>query len=89
MEPGFEHKVLSEENGIITEIGCDGVVSRWSWEGHSTQQFIRFPVENRENYFIGKLMPVVFRLPILIPARCDDSFANSYPIMGFFPIISS
>lgn len=49
LEPGFAHKILSEENGIITEIGGDGVVSRWSREGHSTRQFVSFPVKSRED----------------------------------------
>ena len=48
--PGFEHKVISEENGIITEQGGDGVISRWSRTGHSTRQFVRFPVQNREDF---------------------------------------
>jgi uroporphyrinogen decarboxylase len=48
--PGFEYKVLSEENGVVTEIGWDGVTSRWSRNGHSTRQFIRFPVETREDF---------------------------------------
>jgi uroporphyrinogen-III decarboxylase len=48
--PGFEHKVISEESGIITEQGGDGVVSRWSRTGHSTRQFVHFPVQNREDF---------------------------------------
>ena len=54
MCPGFERKVLSEENGIITEIGRDGVVFRWSKTGHSTRQFVRFPVENKEDFLMLK-----------------------------------
>lgn len=50
MYPGFSHRVLSEENGIITEMGVDGVIFRWSKEGHSTRQFVKFPVENREDF---------------------------------------
>ena len=48
--PGFEHKVISEENGIITEQGGDGVISRWSRGGHSTRQFVRFPVQDRNDF---------------------------------------
>lgn len=48
--PDFEHKVISEENGIITEQGGDGVISRWSRTGHSTRQFVQFPVQNREDF---------------------------------------
>lgn len=48
--PGFEPRVLSDENGVVTEIGGDGVTSRWSREGHSTRQFIRFPVETRADF---------------------------------------
>lgn len=48
--PGFEHKVISEEDGIITEQGGDGVISRWSRTGNSTRQFVRFPVQNRADF---------------------------------------
>lgn len=48
--PGFEHKAFSEENGIITEQGGDGVISRWSRTGHSTRQFVKFPVQSREDF---------------------------------------
>ncbi len=48
--PGFEYKVLSKENGVVTEIGWDGVTSRWSPDGHSTRQFVRFPVETRKDF---------------------------------------
>ena len=50
MLPGFEHKIISDENGIITQQGGDGVISRWAKHGHSTRQFVRFPVENREDF---------------------------------------
>ncbi len=50
MYPGFESKVLLEENGIITEMDADGVISRWSRHGNSTRQFVRFPVENRQDF---------------------------------------
>lgn len=48
--PPFEREVLSEEDGVITERGSDGVVYKWSRGGHSTRQFIRFPVSTKENF---------------------------------------
>jgi len=48
--PGFEYKLISDENDVITEQGGDGVISRWSRKGNSTRQFIRFPVQNREDF---------------------------------------
>lgn len=48
--PGFEYKVISDEDDVITEQGGDGVISRWSRRGNSTRQFIRFPVQNREDF---------------------------------------
>lgn len=50
MYPGFENKILSDNDNVITEVGSDGIVYRWSREGHSTRQFIRFPVETREDF---------------------------------------
>ena len=48
--PGFERKVLSEEDGVTTEQNTDGVVFRWSKTGHSTKQFLKFPVEDRSDF---------------------------------------
>ncbi len=50
LEPPFRRELLSEEDGIITERGGDGVISRWSPTGHSTRQFVRFPVETRADF---------------------------------------
>ena len=67
--PGFEHKVISEENGIITEQGGDGVISRWSRTGHSTRQFVRFPVQNREDF-----LEIRKRLDASTPGRLPDGW---------------
>lgn len=50
MCPGFNPQILAEENGLITELGRDGVISRWSKTSHSTRQYICFPVENRTDF---------------------------------------
>ncbi|MBD3182686.1 hypothetical protein GF312_10360 [Candidatus Poribacteria bacterium] len=67
--PGFEHKVISEENGIITEQGGDGVISRWSRSGHSTRQYIQFPVQNREDF-----LEVKKRLDASTPGRLPEGW---------------
>ncbi len=67
--PGFEHKVISEENGIITEQGGDGVISRWSRTGNSTRQFVRFPVQNREDF-----LEIKERLDASTPGRLGDGW---------------
>lgn len=48
--PAFEGKILSEENGIVTQQTGAGVVMRWSREAPLTKQFLRFPVQNREDF---------------------------------------
>lgn len=48
--PPFKPQKLSEENGIITALGGDGVILRYSPHGHSTKQFVKFPVENKEDF---------------------------------------
>lgn len=67
--PGFERKVISEENGIITEQGGDGVISRWSRTGHSTRQFVRFPVQNRQDF-----LDVKKKLDASTPGRLPDGW---------------
>ena len=49
MSPGFDHKVLSDEDGVVTELGRDGVISKWSRNGNHTRQFIEFPVKTRKD----------------------------------------
>lgn len=65
--PSFEHKVISEENGIITERGGDGVISRWSRAGHSTRQYVQFPVQSRKDF-----AEVRKRLDATTPGRLGD-----------------
>jgi len=67
--PGFESKVISEENGIITEQGGDGVISRWSRTGHSTRQFVGFPVQNREDF-----LEIKKRLDPTTPGRLGEGW---------------
>lgn len=67
--PGFERKVLSDENGVITEQGGDGVISRWSRDGQSTRQFVRFPVETLEDF-----REIAKRLDPATPGRLPDGW---------------
>ncbi|MCE5278733.1 MAG: hypothetical protein LLG03_11970 [Planctomycetaceae bacterium] len=48
--PGFDYKVISDDGEAVTEQGGDGVISRWSRHGNSTRQFIKFPVETRDDW---------------------------------------
>ena len=80
--PGFEHKVISEENGIITEQGGDGVISRWSRGGHSTRQFVCFPVQNRDDFLEIKkrLDPTTSgRVPENLKEKVTNLHAEDYP----------
>ncbi|OGV67863.1 MAG: hypothetical protein A2498_02445 [Lentisphaerae bacterium RIFOXYC12_FULL_60_16] len=71
--PAFESRVISDENDVITEQGGDGVISRWSRTGHSTRQFLRFPVETRADFHEIKK-----RLDADTPGRITDTLSASF-----------
>ncbi|MCY2926398.1 MAG: hypothetical protein NT031_13350 [Planctomycetota bacterium] len=67
--PPFEHKVLSEENGVVTQQDGEGVVFRWSHGGHSTRQFVRFPVQSQADF-----REITKRLDPSSPARVPEGW---------------
>lgn len=69
--PGFDHQIISDENEVVVEQNGDGVISRWSRQGHCTRQFIRFPVENKEDFRAIKK-----RLDPSSPNRIDDGLKD-------------